>query len=84
MASHDVVVVGCGIIGGTIALRLAQEKLRVVLLERGEPCREASWAAAGMLSPAPDSAAAIPLVPFGRASLGLYPRFVAEIEELSV
>jgi len=28
----------------------------------------ASWAAAGMLSPAPDSPSAIPLVPFGRAS----------------
>jgi len=45
--------------------------------------REASWAAAGMLSPAPDCPAAIPLVPLGRASLALYPRFVAAIEEIS-
>jgi glycine oxidase len=36
-----------------------------------------------MLSPAPDSPAAIPLVPFGRASLNLYPQFVDEIEEIS-
>ncbi len=36
-----------------------------------------------MLSPAPDSPAAIPLVRFGRASLNLYPRFVDEIEEIS-
>ena len=83
MAGHDVVVVGGGIIGSAISLRLAQEKMRVLLLERGEPGREASWAAAGMLSPAPESPAAIPLVPFGRASLGLYPQFIAEIEELS-
>src|ERR1700722_19374218 len=83
MASHDVVVAGGGIIGGPIALRLAREKLRVLLLERNEPGREASWAGAGMLSPAPDSPAAIPLVPFGRASLNLYPGFVAEIEEIS-
>src|SRR4029077_13254623 len=45
--------------------------------------KEASWAAAGMLSPAPDCAAAIPLVPLGRASLALYPRFVADVEEIS-
>src|ERR1700686_4610398 len=82
MSSHDVVVAGGGIIGGTIALRLAQEKLRVILLESNEPGREASWAGAGMLSPAPDSPSAIPLVPFGRASLALYPQFIDEIEAI--
>lgn len=80
--TFDVIVVGGGIIGGAIALQLAQSKLRVAILERGDPGREASSAAAGMLSPAPDSPSAIPLVPFGRASLSLYPQFVAEIEEL--
>jgi glycine oxidase len=83
MPSHDAVIVGAGLIGTSIALRLAQVGLRVALLEKSEPGREASWAGAGMLSPAPDSPAAIPLVPFGRASLGLYPQFVAEIEEIS-
>ena len=83
MPSHDVIVVGAGLIGSAIALRLAREGLRVALLEKNEPGREASWAGAGMLSPAPDSSAAIPLVPFGRASLSLYPQFVAEIEEIS-
>ncbi len=83
MRAHDVVIVGAGIIGSTIALRLAQEKLRVALVERNEPGGEASWAAAGMLSPVPDSPGAIPLVPFGRASLDLYPQFIEEIEESS-
>lgn len=83
MASYDVVVIGGGIIGSAIAFRLAQEKLRVVLLERNDMAREASWAAAGMLSPAPDSLASIPLVPFGRASLSLYPDFIAEVQEIS-
>ena len=81
--SYDAIVVGGGIVGGAIALQLAQSKLRVALLDRQHPGREASWAAAGMLSPAPDSPSAIPLVPFGRASLNLYPQFVSEVEEIS-
>src|SRR6202165_5910027 len=44
---------------------------------------EASWAAAGMLSAAPDCPAAIPLVPLGRASLALYPRFIDGLEDAS-
>jgi glycine oxidase len=81
MRSYDVLVVGGGLIGGAIAWRLAQDNLRVALIERNKPGREASWAAAGMLSPAPDCAASVPLVPFGRASLNLYPAFIAELEE---
>jgi glycine oxidase len=83
MGSYDAVVVGGGIIGGAVAFRLAQEKLRVALLDGQTPGREASWAAAGMLSPAPDCPEAIPLVPFGRASLALYPAFIAELQEIT-
>src|ERR1700687_5834289 len=69
--------------GGSIAFELARRNLRVAVLDRQELMHEASWAAAGMLSPAPDTPAAIPLVPLGRASLALYPPFVAAIEEAS-
>jgi glycine oxidase len=71
------------LVGSAIALRLGQEGLRVALLEKNVPGREASWAGAGMLSPAPDAPSSIPLVPFGRASLSLYPEFIAGIEEIS-
>ncbi len=83
MASHDAIVIGAGLIGSAIAVRLAQEGLRVGLLEKNAPGQEASWAGAGMLSPAPDAPASIPLVPLARASLNLYPQFIAEIEEIS-
>jgi glycine oxidase len=79
----DVAIVGCGIIGCSIAFELAAEKLKIVILDRQQPGREASWAAAGMLSPAPDSPRDIPLVPLARESLSLYPEFVRAVEEAS-
>ncbi len=83
MKTYDVVIVGGGIIGCAIALELAQRGLRVAVLDRQEMMHEASWAAAGMLSPAPDCTASIPLVPLARASLALYPKFVSVVEEAS-
>ncbi len=83
MKTYDVIIAGGGIIGGSIAFDLARRNLRVVVLDRRELMHEASWAAAGMLSPAPDCPAAIPLVPLGRASLALYPDFVDAVEEES-
>jgi glycine oxidase len=83
MPTHDAIVIGGGLIGSAIALRLAQAGLKVALLEKSAPGREASWAGAGMLSPAPDSSVSIPLVPFGRASLSLYPQFITEIQEIA-
>jgi len=81
--THDVAIVGGGIIGVTTALELARQTLKVLVLDRQQPGREASWAAAGMLSPAPDSPRDIPLVPLTRESLKLYPEFIAAIEEQS-
>jgi glycine oxidase len=83
MKKFDVAVAGGGLIGGSIALELARAGLRVAVFDQGEPGREASWAGAGILSPAPESPATIPLVPLGKASMALYPEFVGEVEELS-
>ncbi|HXN24087.1 MAG TPA: glycine oxidase ThiO [Candidatus Dormibacteraeota bacterium] len=83
MPELDVAVIGAGIIGSAIAWEIAQQKLRVAVFDRQQPGREASWAAAGILSPAPENATGIAMVPLGRASLAAYPQFVAAVEEAS-
>ena len=47
---YDTIVVGGGIMGSTVALRLAQGGQRVALLERGGLCMQASGVNAGTLS----------------------------------
>jgi glycine oxidase len=81
--TFDVAIAGGGLIGGAIALELAQAGLRVGVFDQGEPGREASWAGAGILSPAPENPGAIPMVPLGKASIALYPDFVTNVEEIS-
>jgi glycine oxidase len=81
--TFDVAIAGGGLIGGAIAFELARAGLQVALFDRQQPGEGASWAAAGILSPAPENAGMISTVPLGRSSLQLYPEFVATVEELS-
>src|SRR5450432_2591323 len=83
METFDVAIAGAGLIGASIAFELAQAGLRVAVFDRQQPGGEASWAAAGILSPAPENAGMISLVPLARASLALYPQFVAAIQDFS-
>jgi glycine oxidase len=83
MRSYDAIIAGGGLIGGAIALELALNDLRVALFDAQEPGREASWASAGILSPAPENPGMISMVPIGKASLAMYPTFIAEVEERS-
>src|SRR5215813_13831326 len=83
MKTFDAAIAGGGLIGCAIALELSRAGLRVALFDAREPGREASWASAGILSPAPENPGMIAMVPIGRASLALYPRFIAQVEELS-
>jgi glycine/D-amino acid oxidase-like deaminating enzyme len=83
MKRYDVVIAGGGLIGGSIALELARTGLKVALFDARDPGKEASWASAGIISPAPESPGMIPLVPLCKASAALYPDFVRLVEELS-
>lgn len=85
MRASDVIVVGGGIIGCAIAYALAKEGISVRLIERQEPGCEASRAAAGMLAPQSEVMHEPhgPFFELSRASLHLYPDFIAEIEEVT-
>jgi len=79
----DAIIVGGGIIGSSIALRLAQAGMRVSVFDRGEPGSEASSAAAGMIAPQGERTDSAAFSALCWASHGLYPEFVAEVEEVS-
>jgi glycine oxidase len=83
MKTFDAVVAGGGLIGAAIALELARAGLRVGLFDRQEPGMEASWAGAGIISPAPENAGMIPVVPLAKVSQAIYGEFVAMVEETS-
>src|SRR6267142_39622 len=83
MKKFDVAIAGGGVIGAAIALDLSRAGLRVGLFDRQQPGQEASWASAGILSPAPENSATVAMVPLAKASLSLYPEFIAQVEEIS-
>jgi glycine oxidase len=77
--TSDVVIAGAGIIGLSVAMELRQAGASVAVLDRGEPGREASSAAAGMLVTSdPDTPPM--LRPLAVASAAMYPSFVEEVE----
>jgi glycine oxidase len=82
MKSSDVIIIGAGIIGLSLAIELRKKSVHVLLVERGEPGREASYAAAGMLAA---NGGEIPqsLTRLAAESADLYPEFVHELEDES-
>lgn len=80
----DVAVVGGGVIGLSVAWRVAQRGGRVVVLERDQPGGATSAVGAGMLAPVSEAVfTEKPLLELGLASAQAYPRFVAELEAAS-
>jgi glycine oxidase len=77
----DVAVVGAGVVGLTTALRLAEAGLRALVIERGDPGREASWAAAGILGAQSEAHAAGPFFELCLRSRALYGELAANLRD---
>lgn len=80
--SWDAIIIGAGIIGLSLAIELRKQGLHVLVVEKGEPGREASWAAGGMLVGS-GLETLPPLQPLAAASARMYPEFVHELEDES-
>jgi glycine oxidase len=80
--SWDAIVIGGGIIGLSLSLELRKAGFRVLIVERGEPGREASYAAGGMLVDCPCETPA-PIQPLATAGARMYPEFVHELQDES-
>jgi glycine oxidase len=75
----DVIIIGGGIIGLSLAIALRKRGASVLVVERGEPGREASHAAGGMLVDFQLETPAV-LQPLATASAKMYPEFAHELE----
>jgi glycine oxidase len=81
-ASANVVIIGGGVIGLTIARALAQRGVReVMLIERGHLGAEASWAAGGILAPQVEVDHQDDFFQLACASRDLYPEFAESLKE---
>ena len=79
MKTWDVIIVGGGIIGLSLAIALRKRGATVLVVERGEPGREASHAAGGMLVDCPLETPPA-LQQLATASARMYPEFAHELE----
>ncbi len=73
---YEVLIIGGGVIGLTIARELNRNGVgKIAVVERGNVGEEASWAAAGMLSPNVETDVGSVFHRFCRESLEMYPHF---------
>ena len=82
MQTWDVIIIGGGIIGLSLSIALRKRGVMVLVVERGEPAQEASYAAAGMLVECGIETPAV-LQPLAAASARMYPEFAHELQDES-
>jgi glycine oxidase len=80
---YDVVIVGGGIIGASIAFQLAKRHFHVGVLEKGRIASQSSSAAAGMLGAQSEFFEESPLIPLAIKSRGMTPKLAEELRELT-
>ena len=76
----DAIIVGGGIIGLSLSIALRKRGATVLVIDRGEPGREASHAAGGMLVDCPLETNPA-LQELASASAQMYPEFAHELED---
>ena len=81
MRGNDLLIVGGGIIGCTIAWEAARRGRRVIVIERGEVGGAATHAAGGMLAPLSEADRDTPFLRLCQLSAALYPGFVSLLRE---
>src|SRR3954452_21032560 len=79
--TRDVVIVGGGVIGLSIAYALAREGIRATVLDRRELGREASWAGAGLIPPVGERSPRNPIGALRSWSASLYPDWTAALRD---
>ena len=78
MKTWDVVIIGGGVIGLSLAWRLRHSGVTVLVVEKGEPAREATYVAGGMIAHC-DPGNRAELRELVAASAQMYPAFVDEL-----
>ncbi|EDL65535.1 glycine oxidase ThiO [Bacillus sp. SG-1] len=80
---YDVIIVGGGIIGSSVAYQQSKQGKKVVILEKGKPGCEASSAAAGMLGAQAEIDESDSLLKLALKSRSMFPVLIKELEELT-
>lgn len=78
---YDVIVVGAGVIGAALAYELAQQGVKVALLEKSKPASGASGAAGGMLAAHSEHFAHPELYQLALYSQSLYSKLAIDLLE---
>lgn len=81
LLTADVVVIGGGIVGASVAYWCGGAGLRVVVLDQSEPAREASWATAGIVGVQPYEQAKTPFTALLGLGTKLHRQWAIELRE---
>ncbi len=81
MSRADVVIVGGGVVGLSIAYQLAREDVRSVVFDRNDLGHSASWAGAGIIAPGGDRPARTSIGLLRDRSAELFPQWARALRE---